>query len=51
MRSGRDEMRDAVREHPRLARAGTRDDQERTTRVFDRVALVGVELRQVERDA
>ena len=39
-----DEVRDAVREHPGLARPRPRDDQQRPLGVDDRVELIGVEL-------
>ena len=38
-----DEVGDAMGEHPRLARAGAGDDEQRTLGVDDGVELVGVE--------
>src|SRR5690349_14069105 len=42
-------MRCAMREHPRLARAGAGDDQQRAATVHDRVELIGVERVEFER--
>ena len=38
-----DQVGDAVREHPRLARAGAGDDEQRAVAVHDGVELIGVE--------
>ncbi|GAA1810858.1 hypothetical protein GCM10009735_50330 [Actinomadura chokoriensis] len=38
-----EQVRDAVREHPGLARAGARDDQQRAAGVHDGGALLRVE--------
>ena len=38
-----DQVRDAVGEHPRLAGAGTGDDEQRAVAVHDRVELIRVE--------
>ncbi len=40
---GRQQVGDAVGQHPRLARAGAGDDQQRAALVDDRLALLGVE--------
>jgi hypothetical protein len=34
---------DPVREHPRLARPGTGDDEQRPAAVDDRIELIGIE--------
>jgi hypothetical protein len=38
----REQMRDPLGNHPRFARAGTGNDQERPFAVFDRLTLFGV---------
>ncbi len=43
-----DEVGDAVREHTGLARTRSGNDEQRSAVVFDCVALIGVELREVE---
>ena len=44
-----DEVGDAMREHTRLARAGTGDDQQRAATVHDSVELIGIEQVEIER--
>ena len=46
-----DEMGDAMREHPRLARSGPGDDEQRAAAVDDGVELVGVEPVETRRCA
>ena len=51
MHTSCDEVGHTVRQHPCFAGARTGNDEQRSPVVFDCVALVGVELRQVKRDA
>jgi hypothetical protein len=44
-----DEVRDAMREHAGLARAGAGHHQQRPTAVHDRIELIGVQRRQIQR--